>query len=185
MREVYGVRPCRCGPNGVDTISVNEHTDYVTVTLDASAMSLVAGMNPYGHTVSASSRAKPCYPDGRSNPGKREGKSTFRFKPSRISSIRQYLVTRMVIHSREANHCPIGTGPVTHGRYAMYSRAIPGSRGWPREGRLQNLPAHRPCSLKTAARLAAPSSRAVFLESKFPNPARRPFVRWERRALPS
>src|ERR1700679_2508963 len=72
LREVYGVRPCRCGPNGVDTISVNEHTDYVTVTLDASAMSLVAGMNPYGHTVSASSRAKPCYPDGRSNPGKRE-----------------------------------------------------------------------------------------------------------------
>jgi hypothetical protein len=134
-------------------------------------MSLVARMTPYWRTVSASSRAKPCYPDGRSNPGKREGKSTFRFKPSRISSIRQYLVTRMVIHSREANHCPIGTGPVTHGRYAMYSRAIPGSRGWPREGRLQNLPAHRPCSLKTAARLAAPSSRAVFLESKFPNPA--------------
>ena len=33
LREVYGVRPCRCGPNGVDTISVNEHTDYVIVSL--------------------------------------------------------------------------------------------------------------------------------------------------------
>lgn len=32
LSEVYGVRPCRCGPNGVDTISVNEHTDYVVVT---------------------------------------------------------------------------------------------------------------------------------------------------------
>jgi hypothetical protein len=30
LREVYGVRPCR--RNGVDTISVNEHTDYVIVT---------------------------------------------------------------------------------------------------------------------------------------------------------
>jgi hypothetical protein len=89
-------------------------------------MSLVARMTPYWHTVSASSRAKPCYPDGQSNPGKRVGKSTFKFKPSRIGSIRQYLVARMVIHSREANPYPIGTGPVTHGRYTMYSRAIPG-----------------------------------------------------------
>jgi hypothetical protein len=128
-------------------------------------------MTPYWHTVSASSRAKPCYPDGQSNPGKRKGKNTFRFQPSRIGSIRQSLVARMVIHSREANHCLIGIGSVTHGRYAMYSRAIPGTRGWPREGRLQTLPAHRPCSLKTPAGLGAPSSRAVFLESKFPNPA--------------
>ena len=32
------------------------------------------------------------------------------------------------------------------------------------------FPRH-PCSLKTPAGLAAPSSREVFLESKFPNPA--------------
>jgi hypothetical protein len=61
-------------------------------------MSLVARMTPYWHTVSASSRAKLCYPDGQSNPGKRVGKSTFKFKPSRIGSIRQYLVAIMVIH---------------------------------------------------------------------------------------
>jgi hypothetical protein len=34
LSEVYGVRSCRCGPNGVDTISVNEHTDYEVVTSD-------------------------------------------------------------------------------------------------------------------------------------------------------
>jgi hypothetical protein len=81
------------------------------------------------------------------------------------------IVARMVIHSREANHYPIGTGPVTHGRYAMYSRAIPGSRGWPREGRLQPCPLTVLVRSRLPARLAAPSSRAVFLESKFPNPA--------------
>jgi hypothetical protein len=70
------------------------------------AMSLVARMTPYWHTVSASSRAKPCYPDGQSNPGKRAGKRTFKFKPSRIGSIGHYLVARMVIHSREANPTP-------------------------------------------------------------------------------
>jgi hypothetical protein len=48
------------------------------------------------------------------------GKSTFKFKPSRIGSIRQFPVARMVIHGREAN--PYSIGPVTHERYAMYSR---------------------------------------------------------------
>jgi hypothetical protein len=31
--------------------------------------------DPIWHTVSASSRAKPCYPDGQSNPGKGWGKA--------------------------------------------------------------------------------------------------------------
>ena len=148
-------------------------------------MSLVARMTPYWHTVSASSRAKPCYPDGQSNPGKRVGKSTIKFKPSRIGSIRQYLVARMVIHSREANPYPIGTGPVTHGRYAMYSRAIPGSRGWPREGRLQPCPLTVPVRSRLQPGSLRPAAERFFWRVNSRIQPRRPFVRWERRALPS
>ena len=72
-------------------------------------MSLVARMTAYWHAVSAPSRAKPRYPDGQSNPGKKVGKCTFKFKPSRIGSIRQYPVARMVIHGREASPYPIGS----------------------------------------------------------------------------
>src|ERR1700733_1596642 len=47
-----------------------------------------------------------------------------------------------------------------------------------REGRLQNLPAHRPCSLKTPAGLAAPNSRAVFWRVNSRIQPWRPFVGW-------
>ena len=65
-------------------------------------MSLVARMTPYLAHRSRVIACKALLSDGQSNPGKRVGKAhsvqafTHRFD-------RQYLVARMVIHSRKAN----------------------------------------------------------------------------------
>jgi hypothetical protein len=114
LREVYGVRPCRCGPNGVDTISVNEHTDYVMSLLDVGDEFGCADDPILAHRF----RVTACKAllSGRAIESREKGgEEHIQVQASRIGSIRQYLVARMVIHSREANPYPIGTGPVTHG----------------------------------------------------------------------
>jgi hypothetical protein len=93
--------------------------------------------------------------DGQSNPRKRRRRAdsvqafTNRFD-------RQIVAKQTLTHKERS----CDSRKICHVLENIPSHAC--SREWPREGRLQNLPAHRPCSLKISAALAAPGSRAVF-----------------------
>ena len=69
-------------------------------------MSLVGRMTPYLAHRSRVIACKALLSDGQSNPEKRAGEKHIQFKASRIGFDRQYLVARMVIHSRKANPNP-------------------------------------------------------------------------------